>query len=479
MTAAYPPLRLFIDGAWSGPDHARAETVVNPSTEVSLGAAANADKSDVDAAIESAVRGFEYWRRVPAYERSKLLRRTADILRERAEQYAYWVTLELGKPIADSRNDVEAAAGQFEWAAEECRRAYGRVIPARARNVRQWVLREPVGPVAAFTTWNSPILTPSRKIATALAAGCSVIIKPSGETPAGTQAVVEALQSAGLPRGVINLVTGYSGLIAEQLLRSPAIRGMTFTGSTAIGKRVAALAVEGMKRMVLELGGYAPVVICSDVDVEHAAAAAVTGKFRNSGQVCTSPTRFIVHESIHDRFVDAFAKLAKQIKVGDPMNPDTKMGPLANERRARAIDHMVSDARSRGIRVATGGERLGSRGFYYAPTLLSGIDNDCIAANEEPFGPLGATTPFATIDEAISIANRLPFGLAAYVMTNDARQAEELTDGIESGNVIINHWQIALAETPFGGHKDSGLASEGGMEGLAAFQNVKFVSHSR
>ena len=350
------------------------------------------------------------------------------------------------------------------------------MIPPRNRAIQQIAVREPLGPIAAFAPWNAPAITPARKISSALAAGCSVIIKPSEETPATALAIAELLQEAGLPPGVLNVVFGQPAMISEALVGSPIIRGITFTGSTAIGKQLGALAVQTMKRMTLELGGHAPVVIFSDVDPEAAAISAVTAKFRNSGQVCTSPTRFFAHESIHDRFAAKLSELADGLKVGDGFDAATKMGPLANARRVEAMERFVDDARSRSIAVSAGGVRCGERGFFFRPTVLTGVDQDCMASNVEPFGPLAVTAPFRTRDEALALANRLPFGLASYGMTNDLRNAAAMADGIAAGNVIINHWQASLPETPFGGFKDSGVGSEGGIEGLQDFQSIKYVS---
>lgn len=478
MSFKYPTLELLIAGRWVGGGGRKTMPVHNPATGAVLAELPCASDADLDEALTAAGRGFSVWRRMSANDRARILRRTADLMRDGREYLATLVTLELGKPVAEARMEIEQAAGMFEWNAEEARRAYGRVIPSRVENIHQIAVKEPVGPIAAFSPWNAPTITPSRKISGALAAGCSVIIKPAEETPATALAIGKLLIEAGLPEGVLSIVFGDPVLISRKLIGSPVIRGITFTGSTNVGKQLAGLAVQGMKRMTLELGGHAPVVVFDDVNVDAVAKAAATAKYRNSGQVCTSPTRFYVHESIHDKFVEKFAEVAKAITVGDGFDPATTMGPLAHGRRVEAMEAFVADARARNIKIAAGGGRCGNQGFFFQPTLLANIDNGSMAANVEPFGPLASTTPFGSFDEVVGLANRLPFGLAAYVMTNNLKWAKEMAGAIESGNVILNHWQVSLPETPFGGHKDSGVGLEGGVEGLRAFQNTKFVSQA-
>ncbi|AMA60704.1 NAD-dependent succinate-semialdehyde dehydrogenase [Bradyrhizobium sp. CCGE-LA001] len=472
----YPALALFIDG--QGRDAAGRATVPvrNPATGQVIGQLPCAGAEDLEEALASLARGHEQWRRMSPGDRGGILQRAAALITERREQIASLITLELGKPIAEARTEVETAAALFVWNGEEGRRAYGRVIPSRHRAIQQVAIREPLGPIAAFSPWNAPAITPARKISSALAAGCAVVIKPAEETPATALAIAAAVNDAGLPAGVLNVVFGDPALISQTLLRSPVIRGLTFTGSTEIGRQLGALAVQGLKRMTLELGGHAPVLIFDDVDPEAAALSAVTAKFRNAGQVCTSPTRFFVHESIHDRFAARLAELAEAIVVGDGFDASTQMGPLAHARRVESMERFVDDARARQIRVAAGGRRCGETGYFYRPTVLSHVDQECLASNVEPFGPLAATAPFRTVDEALQLANRLPFGLAAYVMTHDMRNASAASEAIQSGNVIVNHWQASLPETPFGGYKDSGIGSEGGIEGLQEFQTLKYVS---
>ena len=478
MSFDYPELKLIVAGRRVGKSGRETQPVYNPSTGAVLGELPHASQADLDEALVAAARGFATWKRKSAIERARVLRRTADLMRERREYLAFLISIELGKPIAEARMEVEQAAGMFEWNAEEGRRAYGRHIPSRAENIHQTAIREPVGPIAAFAPWNAPAITPSRKISGATAAGCSVIIKPSEETPATALAVGEMLLEAGLPPDVMSMVFGNPVMISKKLIESSTIRGITFTGSTNVGKQLAGLAVQGMKRMTLELGGHAPVVIFDDVDIDKTAKSAAAAKYRNAGQICTCPTRYYVHESLHDRFVQKFTEYANAIAVGDAFAASTIMGPLASARRIESMERFVDDAQSRGIKVAAGGVRCGDQGYFFRPTLLANIDNECMAANVEPFGPLASTTPYSSFEQVVEMANRLPFGLAAYAMTNDLRKANAFAREVESGNVIVNHWQVSLPETPFGGHKDSGVGAEGSVEGLQAFQNIKFISQA-
>jgi succinate-semialdehyde dehydrogenase/glutarate-semialdehyde dehydrogenase len=478
MSVDYPALELVIAGSRIGAGERAISPVINPSTGASLGELPHATTADVDEAIDAAAKGFDRWRRISPLDRGRVLRRAAEGIRAQRERLGWLIASEMGKPVAEARRDADTAAEMFEWAAEEARRAYGRVIPPRTAGVRQLAIVEPVGPVAAFSGWNSPAITPSRKLSGALAAGCSVVIKPSEETPATALLIVGALEAAGLPPGVVNVLFGNPGEIAERLAGSEAIRQVTFTGATAVGKHLAEIGARTLKRMVMELGGHAPVVIFGDVDPEEVATTAVAAKYRNAGQICTSPTRFYVHESIHDRFVARFVEVARAWPVGDPFDDRTKMGPLANARRLEAMQAMTADARRHGVEIAVGGEHIEGRGFFYKPTLLANVDPRCLAANVEPFGPLAMTAPFRTFDEVVAAANRLPFGLAAYAFTRDAKTAIAISDALDSGCVVVNHWTVSLPETPFGGVKDSGFGHEGGVEGLTAFQKLKYVTQA-
>ncbi|MFP5517895.1 MAG: NAD-dependent succinate-semialdehyde dehydrogenase [Alphaproteobacteria bacterium] len=472
----YPDLRLWIGGRWIETGDRISEPVIDPATGATLGLLPHATIGDVDAAVAAAGEGFRVWRRTGAVERSALLRRTADLMRADAAGLATLIALELGKPVGEAAREVETAAGMFDWAAEECRRSYGRIIPSRTPGHRLMALREPVGPVAAFSGWNAPAITPARKIAGALGAGCSIVIKPSEGTPAAALFIARALAEAGLPAGVANMLFGNPGAVADRLLEAEAIRMVSFTGSIPVGKHLAALATRTMKRGVFELGGHAPVLVFPDVDVEAMARSAAAAKFRSSGQICTSPTRFYVHDSVHDRFAAAFAEAASAIRVGDPFDPATQMGPVQNARRLAAIDALVEDARRNGAKVAAGGARIDRPGFFYRPTVLTGVTDACRAAAEEPFGPLALIASFRDAGEAVALANRLSLGLASYVFTRDLALADRLAAEIECGNVVVNHWVVSHPETPFGGIKDSGIGLEGGTEGFQAFEQVKFVS---
>ena len=450
-------------------------SVINPANGQSLGDYAYASRADVEEAVAAATEAFRTWRKTSAMERSALLRRAATLMRERGNTIAEQIARELGKPYGEAQKEVVTAAEMFEWASEEARRIYGRTIPARSEGITQTVVWEPMGPVAAFAGWNAPAITPSRKISGALAAGCTIVIKPSEETAGVALLIARVVQDAGIPDGVVNMVFGDPGEVADILCRSPRIAMVTFTGATSVGKVVGAKAAETMKRATLELGGHAPVVVCDDVDVDRVVRMAVATKYRNSGQVCTSPTRFLIQAPIFQTFCEKFVRAAEALKVGDPFDSATQMGPLENARRLEAIDRMVQDARGRGLVVATGGERAGTEGFFYKPTVILQPSVDSDAATIEPFGPIAMVSSFDQLDDAIAEANRLPFGLAAYAYTNSLQRAHRLSQEIDSGVVCINEWQASLPETPFGGHKDSGLGSEGGIEGIQEFLRIKCV----
>lgn len=473
---AYSRLELFVAGRWVSGEGRETEPVINPATEEVLGELPHPTPADIDEALAGAARGFEVWRQVSPYDRAKLLRKVADLMRERRDQLAPLITLEQGKPLAEARQEIANSADLIDWAAEEGRRAYGRLIPGRQPGYRNMVVHEPVGPVAAFGPWNVPAQSMVRKVASALAAGCSVIMKPAEETPGAPLAIARLFAEAGLPAGALSVIAGNPGQISERLLASEKIRKITFTGSTAIGKKLAAMASQTMKRMTLELGGHAPAIVFGDVDPEAVATGAVTAKYRNAGQICTSPTRFFVEERVFDRFVARFVELTRSIQVGNGLDPDTRMGPLANARRMEALQGFVDDAKARGIDIAAGGCRREGPGYFWQPTVFVRPGTDALASNVEPFGPLALITPFRDFDEAVALANRLPFGLAAYAFTNDQRRATALGAAVAAGSIAINHWQVSWPETPFGGLRDSGYGLEGGSEGLAAFMDTKFIS---
>jgi len=466
---------LYIGGEFRNGTGDAELSVVSPGTEKELGRYHVASHSDVEQAIACAHRAFDSWRLTGVTRRSALLRNVANEIRRDRDNMAHQISAELGKPLAEAQKEVDVAAEMFEWAAEEARRLYGRTVPARAPGIQQLVQLEPYGVVGAFSGWNAPAITPSRKISAALAAGCTIVLKPSEETIGVALLIAEAIERAGLPAGTVNMVFGDPAAIADQLCSSPSVSMITFTGGTDVGKQLGAKAALHMKKATLELGGHAPVVIWKDVDIEKVAKSCVATKFRNSGQVCTSPTRFLVHKDIYDQFCEQFVAHAKSLRVRDPFDPEATMGPLKNKRRRDAIDRLVGNAVESGAKLLTGGKPIEGPGYFYQPTVLAIHDKTADVCRIEPFGPVALMIPIDTADEAISEANALPFGLAAYAFTEDMKLAYRLANEIQSGVVCINELQASLPETPFGGYKDSGLGSEGGIEGLREFVRVKCV----
>ena len=474
----YPHVQLYIDGHWREGAAARKLPVLNPATGEVMGELAYAETADLEEVAEAANRGFDVWRKISAFDRYKIMRKAAQLLRDRVETVAQLMTLEQGKPLAEARMEVMAGADTIDWFAEEGRRAYGRVIPARQMDVYQLVIKEPVGPVAAFTPWNFPINQIVRKLAAALAAGCSIIVKAPEETPASPAELIRVFIDAGVPAGVVNLVYGDPAHISTYLIAHPAIRKISFTGSTPVGKQLAAMAGQHMKRMTMELGGHAPVIVFNDADIALAAKTMAASKFRNAGQVCVSPTRFLVQEGVFNEFVDQFVMHAEKLKVGNGMEAGINMGPLANPRRKSAMQNLVADAAQQNAKLKTGGKAMGTAGNFWAPTVLTELPLSARAMTEEPFGPMALINPFKTFDDAVQEANRLPFGLAAYAWTRSARTAQQIAASVQTGMITINHLGLGMPETPFGGVKDSGYGSEGGTEALEAYLNPKFVSQA-
>ena len=477
MSTNYPDTQLFLDGEWRDALAKEKLEIINPATEEVIGKVSHARKEDLDIALTAAEKAFNSWKNVSAYERSKILRKAADIVRSNADEIAALMTMEQGKPLVEAKMETMGAADSIDWYAEEGRRAYGRIIPSRApQGVYQFVFKEAVGVVAAFTPWNFPLNQVVKKVAAAFAAGCTAIVKGPEETPASVAALIKAFDEAGMPKGSINLVYGIPAEISEYLISHPIVRKVTFTGSTAVGKLLASLAGKHMKRVTMELGGHSPAIVCEDADVKTAVKILSANKFRNAGQVCISPTRFLVHDSVYDKFVDGFVKSAESLKVGNGLEDGVKMGPLAHDRRLTAIEGFVSDAVEKGAKILTGGKRKGNKGYFFEPTVMTNVSKDARIMSEEPFGPLAPISSFSNMDEVIEEANRLDYGLAAYAYTNSAKTAQDLGAGIESGMVSINHHGLGLVDTPFGGVKDSGYGSEGGPEGLEAYMTTKFVS---
>jgi succinate-semialdehyde dehydrogenase / glutarate-semialdehyde dehydrogenase len=470
-------LALHIDGAWQAGTR-DSQAVINPATEETLGELPHASAEALDRALDAAQKAFEKWRNVSPWEREKVLRRAAQLIGERKEELARVMTLENGKPVADSRGEIDRVIETIEWCAEEGKRAYGRLMPPRTPGMMQTTFKRPIGPVAAFSPWNFPAVLLARKVAAALAAGCSIIIKPAEETPGVCVGLIRAFVDAGAPAGLINLVFGVPSEISEHLIASPVIRKVSFTGSVPVGKLLSRLASNGLKAITMELGGHSPVVVFDDVDIEKVAAAGAAFKFRNAGQVCISPNRFYVQESVYPRFLDRFIEVAKSIKVGNGLDPSIQMGPLTNERRLQAAENFVANARSRGAKVRIGGERIGNRGYFFQPTVLTEVDDDAEIMKTEPFCPVVPIMPFSTVDEAIRKANAVSYGLAAYAFTRSINRASAMSEAFEAGWIGINSFTPALADAPIGGVKESGVGYEGGPEGLDAYMQIKFLSQA-
>lgn len=475
---AYSDLHLLIDGQKLRGEGRGTLPVINPATEEVLGELPLASTADLDRALEAAHRAWPVWRALGPQNRGRILRKAADLLRERADAVARLATVEEGKALAEARIELMVSADILEWYAEEGRRAYGRVLPQRTAGMRMTVVKEPVGPVAGFAPWNFPLGNPTRKLASALAAGCSVIVKPAEETPACGLAIAQALVDAGVPDGALAVVFGMPAEVSKYLISSPVIRAVHFTGSIPVGKQLTALAAAGMKRTTMELGGHAPVLVFDDVDVEAVLNLSATSKFRNAGQVCVSPTRFYVQEAIYERFAQGFAERARNLKVGNGLDDGVVMGPLAHDRRRPAVAALIDEAVARGARKLAGGHSLPGKGYFYAPTVLADVPDTARIMNEEPFGPVAVLQPFRDFDEVIRQANRLPYGLAAYAFTQNARRVNLLGEQIESGMLGINSFTIAAPEAPFGGVKESGHGSEEGIEGLDSCLVTKFITES-
>jgi succinate-semialdehyde dehydrogenase / glutarate-semialdehyde dehydrogenase len=478
MTQAVPyeSLAMYIDGEFIEAGARDTQPVLNPADGSVLGQLPRGTSDDFDRALKAAERAFRLWRRESPLKRSEILRRAAQLTRERAPQIARNITLDQGKPWPEATMEVSSSAEHAEWHAEEGRRIYGRVVSPRSPDVRQLVLREPIGVCAAFSPWNFPFNQALRKIVAALASGCTLILKGPSEAPSAIIALARIFHDAGLPAGCLNIVWGSAEQISRQLVESPIVRMVSFTGSSPVGKQLGALCGLHMKRMTMELGGHAPVIVCADADVEQAADKLAPYKFRNAGQVCVSPTRFLVQRPVFDRFVSRFLERTRAIRVGSGLEEGVAMGPVASERRLKEMQAFAADARATGGEIAAGGERIGERGNFFAPTVVLNPAASSKLMNDEPFGPMAGIIPFDDVDDAIATANSLPFGLAAYAFTTSTRHAHALATGIEAGMVNINHFGMAPAEIPFGGIKDSGFGSEGGTETFESYLVTKLVT---
>lgn len=474
---SYIDLKLLIDGEWIGADQRETLAVTNPATDEVLGQLPLATPADLDRALQASQSGFEIWRNVSAFDRQELMNKAADLMTERKQRIAEICTREMGKPYKEALGEMDFVIGVTRWYGEEGKRAYGRLIPSRMLGAQQMVVKEPVGPVAAFVAWNFPGTNVIRKIAGALGAGCSIILKASEETPGTCIALAECFQEAGLPKGVLNLVFGEPADVSAHLLASPIPRKVSFTGSVAVGKTLQKLSADTLKRTTMELGGHAPVLVFEDANVVRAAKIMAAFKFRNAGQVCVSPTRFYIHKKVYDQFIDVFQEKVSKLAVGDGMAEGTQMGPLIAARRLDVMADLVQDACARGAQIVCGGERLGNVGHFYAPTILRDVPETARIMQEEPFGPLAPIAAFEDEADIIARANQLPVGLAAYAFTSDAARLNRLSDQLNVGLLGLNHPAISLPETPFGGVNESGYGSEGGIEGLEAYQRTKFITH--
>lgn len=476
MNSSYEDLGLYINGEFGKANGRFEQDIFNPATDQVIGKLPHATREDLDRALQAADRAFQSWRHSSPLERSKLLRRVAELARERAQSIGRNITLDQGKPLAEAVAEVINCSEHAEWHAEECRRIYGRVIPPRTDGVRQLVIREPIGVCAAFTPWNFPFNQAIRKIAAAIGAGCTIVVKGPEDSPSAVVALARLFHDAGLPAGCLNLVWGVPHDVSDYLIRSPIVRKISFTGSVPVGKQLAALAGSLMKRCTMELGGHSPAVVFDDAEIDRAADMLAAFKYRNAGQVCVSPSRLYVQEKVYDRFVERFVTAAKNLKVGNGLEKDTKMGPLAHKRRVPALASFVEDADHRGGKILTGGSRLGERGNFFAPTVVTEVPDDSKLMTIEPFGPIAPIVRFCDFDEVVRRANSLPYGLAAYAFTTSTRNAGAIANALEAGMVNINHFGMALAETPFGGVKDSGYGSEGGTETFDGYLVTKFVT---
>jgi succinate-semialdehyde dehydrogenase/glutarate-semialdehyde dehydrogenase len=470
--------QMYIDGAWCDAQEGRTLPVINPADESVVAEVAYGGRADAGRAIEAAARAFPAWRAASVYDRAKVLKKTADLMRERADRIAKTLTSEQGKPLAEARMEVLHSADTFEWFAEEGKRAYGRIIPPANVAKRHYAIKHPVGVVGSITPWNFPAALPSRKIAPALAVGCTIVCRPADETPLTLIEMFECLADAGLPPGVANLVMAEPVPFADALFEHAAVRKISFTGSTRVGKELIRRSADQVKRLSLELGGHAPLIVFPDADVQQVAQAAVIGKFRNNGQVCIAPSRFYIHEKIAGDFTEAAVELARNLKVGNGLEPGVQVGPMIEARALDKTSSLIEDARTKGGKILTGGGRSSrfDKGYWFEPTVIREIDGSMKLMTEEPFAPVMPLLDFSRLDDVIAAANNTPYGLAAYVFTNDLTIATRMAEGLEAGIIGLNDPVPATPQCPFGGMKESGLGRELGIEGLDAYLETKYVS---
>ena len=477
-TATAFPTKMYIDGKWVDGAEGKTLAVINPADESTLAEVAYGTRLEAEQAIEAAARAFPAWKNLSAYDRAKVLKKTADLMRDRADTIAMALTQEQGKPLPEAKAEVLHSADTFEWFAEEGKRTYGRIIPYSNILKRHYVIKHPVGVVGTITPWNFPAALPSRKIAPALAAGCTVVSRPADQTPLTLIMIFECLADAGVPAGVANLVMGSARPIADAFFAHSAVRKISFTGSTEVGKELIKRSADGVKRLSLELGGHAPLIVFPDADVAQVAQAAVIGKFRNNGQVCIAPSRFYVHEKICKEFTEAAVEITRKLKIGNGLEEGTQVGPMFEARAVEKTAGLVEDARSKGAKVLTGGSKSSrfDKGYWFEPTILREVDGAMRIMTEEPFAPVMPILDFSKLEDVIAAANNTPYGLAAYVFTNDLTVATRMAEGLEAGIIGINDPVPATPQCPFGGMKESGIGRELGIEGLDAYLETKYVS---
>ena len=473
----YEKFGQFIDGKWQKSESGETYDVINPATEEVLGKASKASENDVNKALKSAEKGLEVWKKTPPWERAKIIRRVADLMRERSDVLAKWLTLEVGKPLSEAAGDVGGAADIFEWNSEETKRIYGQIVESRFENTRMYVKYEPVGVVAALIPWNFPIILASRKISTALGAGCSVICKPDIITPGSVMELMNIIRDAGVPPGVVNLLSGDPASISSQLISSDIIKKISITGSTRVGKLILKQAADRVQRVTMELSGHSPFIVFDDVDINKVTDMAITAKFRNNGQVCISPNRFYVHESKKDEFNKLMVAKATKLKIGNGLDKDTILGPLTTEKRLQEIEELVETTKKEGAKILCGGRKPSgfNKGYYYEPTIFDDVKDNFTIMTQEPFGPLVPVLGFKDMDEVIKRANDNDLGLASYVYTNSLEKAHKVSEQMETGTCAVNTPAVAFAEVPFGGMKQTGYGREGGSMAIKDYLNIKYT----
>ena len=473
----YEKFGQFIDGKWQKAEKGETYEVINPATEEILGKASKASEADVNKALKSAEKGFQVWKNTPPWQRSKIIRKIADLIRERTDVLAKWLTLEVGKPLTEAAGEVGGAADIFEWNSEETKRIYGQIVESRFENTRMFVKYEPVGVVAALVPWNFPIILASRKISTALGAGCSVICKPDVITPGCVMELMNIINDAGLPPGVVNLLSGDPAAISSQLISSDIIKKVSITGSTRVGKLILKQAADKVQRVTMELSGHSPFIVFDDVDINKVTDMAITAKFRNNGQVCISPNRFYIHESKKDEFTKMLVAKVTKLKIGNGLDKDTILGPLCTEKRLTEIEALVETTKKEGAKVLCGGRRPAgfNKGYYYEPTIFDDVKDDFTIMKQEPFGPLVPILSFKDTDEVIKRANDNDLGLASYICTNSLEKAHRVSEQMETGTCAVNTPAVAFAEVPFGGMKQTGYGREGGSMAIKDYLNIKYT----